>query len=98
MGYVAGVNAAGGDMVFPGVVLTSITRFFDLKIGSTGGVKEGGDAIKLGLNPRTSIIKARTRSRYYPGGGLTWVKLVSDNKGKLIGGQVVGEEGGCWPG
>ncbi len=90
MGYVAGVNAAGGDMAFPGVVLTSITRFFDLEIGSTG-IKES-DAVRLGFNPRTSIIKARTRSRYYPGGGLTWIKLVSDYGGKLIGGQVVGEE------
>jgi len=91
MGYVAGVNAGGGDIIFPGVVLTGLTRYMDLEIGSTG-VKES-EAINAGLKPKSTIIKARTRSRYYPGGGWIWIKLISDANDKIIGAQVIGNEG-----
>jgi len=91
MGYVAGVNASGGDIIFPGVVLTSLTRYRDLEIGATG-IKES-EANNAGLKPRSAIIKARTRSRYYPGGGWIWIKLISDVDNKIIGAQVIGNEG-----
>lgn len=91
MGYVAGTNIAGGDMRFPGVVGTSFTKFMDLQVGSTGLTAR--DAVKFGFKPVTTLVKSRSRARYYPGGRDIWVKLIVDETNmRIIGAQVLGYE------
>ncbi|NJE01654.1 CoA-disulfide reductase [Thermococcus sp. JdF3] len=91
MGYVAGSNIAGRDVIFPGVLGTSITKFLDLEIGKTGLTE--AEAIREGYDVRTAFIKAGTKPHYYPGSKPIWLKGVVDNEtNKLLGVQVVGAE------
>jgi len=91
-GLVAGINLSGGDMQFPGVLGTAITRFQDLEIARTGlSEKEAKDT---GIAWRAKTIEALTRSHYFPGAGKIKVKLVvEDGTGRLLGGQIVGRVG-----
>ncbi|QDA32307.1 CoA-disulfide reductase [Thermococcus indicus] len=91
MGYVAGSNIAGRDVVFPGVLGTSITKFLDLEIGKTGLTE--AEAIREGYDVRTAFIKAGTKPHYYPGSKQIWLKGVVDNEtNRLLGVQAVGAE------
>jgi NADPH-dependent 2,4-dienoyl-CoA reductase/sulfur reductase-like enzyme len=91
-GRVAGLNLAGGDATFPGVLGTAITRFDDTEIGRTGLTElEAGDA---GLDAVGTVVESTTRASYLPGAAPITVKLVHDRlTGRLLGGQVVGGPG-----
>ncbi|ASJ14514.1 CoA-disulfide reductase [Thermococcus radiotolerans] len=91
MGYVAGSNIAGREVHFPGVLGTSVTKFFDVEIGKTGLTE--AEAIREGYDVRTAFIKAGTRPHYYPGAKPIWLKGVVDNEtNRLLGVQAVGAE------
>ena len=91
-GLVAGINLAGGEQAFPGVLGTAITRFKALEIARTGLSER--EAQELGLDYRVSNVAAHTRSHYYPGGGKIQVKLLAEaGSGRLLGGQIVGAQG-----
>ncbi|WP_297461823.1 CoA-disulfide reductase [Thermococcus sp.] len=91
MGYVAGSNIAGREIHFPGVLGTSVTKFFEVEIGKTGLTE--ADAIREGYDIRTAFIKASTRPHYYPGARPIWLKGVVDNEtNRLLGLQAVGAE------
>lgn len=92
MGFVAGSNIAGRPMTFPGVVGTSMTRFMNLYIASTGLTTQ--EAVKNGFKVRSASITARTRARYYPGGGYVTIKLiVNEGDMRILGAQVLGDDG-----
>ena len=92
MGYVAGINAAGGQAEFPGAVGTAVTRVFDLEVGRTGLTE--ARAAKEGFQPVSVRVRVGTRSSYYPGAAEVVVKLIADRgTGRLLGGQLVGREG-----
>jgi NADPH-dependent 2,4-dienoyl-CoA reductase/sulfur reductase-like enzyme len=90
MGYVAGVNIAGGSLEFPGVLGTQLTKFFDLEIGSTGLNEKSAKA--EGFEVRSTIVRAKTRVFYYPGGREILLKVVADRSGRVLGAQAVGSE------
>jgi NADPH-dependent 2,4-dienoyl-CoA reductase/sulfur reductase-like enzyme len=90
-GLVAGVNAAGGDKRFPGVLGDIVTRFEGVTFGRVGLNER--EAREAGIRYVTSIITTRSRARYYPGGGDATVKLLAEeSSGIIIGGQVAGPE------
>jgi NADPH-dependent 2,4-dienoyl-CoA reductase/sulfur reductase-like enzyme len=91
-GRIAGANATGGDLVFPGVIGTAVSRLCRYEVARTGiSEREAADA---GIEVATVTIKDRTRAGYFPGAGPIWVKLVFDpHSGLLLGGQIVGVEG-----
>jgi NADPH-dependent 2,4-dienoyl-CoA reductase/sulfur reductase-like enzyme len=91
-GRIAGTNATGGDVAFPGVIGTAVSRICRYEVGRTGlGEKEAAAA---GLSVVAATIRDSTRAHYYPGAGPIWVKLVADaGNGRLLGGQIVGVEG-----
>ncbi len=91
MGYVAGVNVAGGDLEFPGVLGTQMTKFFDMGIGATGLTERAAE--KEGFDVKTATIKAKTRVHYYPGAEDTWVKVVAEKgSNRILGAQVLGAD------
>ncbi len=90
-GRVAGLNAAGGDVRFPGVLGTAISRICRYEVARTGLTER--EAADAGIDAVAITTKARTRAEYYPGAGPIWVKLVAERGGgRLLGGQIVGTE------
>ncbi len=91
-GRVAGANAAGGDMVFPGVIGTSIVRMGRVVAARTGlGTRE---ALEAGLDVFTSSTTGASHANYYPGAKDLDIKLIVENQtGRLLGAQIVGGDG-----
>lgn len=91
-GVVVGTNLSGGDVEFPGVLGTAITKMNELEIARTG--LSEAEAERLGRNFESATIRSHTRAGYYPGGGDITVKLLVDkDSGRVIGGQIVGAPG-----
>jgi len=91
-GRIAGINATGGDIAFPGVIGTAVSKICRYEVARTGvSAREAADA---GIPTAEATIKATNKAAYYPGAGPIWVKLVVEpGTGRMLGGQIVGEEG-----
>lgn len=91
-GRVAGRNLGGTYATFPGVLGTAVTKICGLEIARTGlGESE---ALEAGFEPVTATIESTTRAGYYPGAGRITIKAVAERgTGRLLGAQLVGEEG-----
>jgi NADH oxidase (H2O2-forming) len=88
---VAGINAAGGDIRFPGIVGAKVTKLFGLEIASTGLTDEM--ATRLEVPIVKGSIKGSTKPPYYIGGlDLKLKTFFNKETGKLVGGQLVGLE------
>jgi len=88
---VAGINAAGGDVRFPGIVGAKVTKLFGLEIASTGLTEEM--ASRLEVPVVKGSIKGSTKPPYYAGGqDLKLKTFFNKDTGKLVGGQLVGLE------
>ncbi|MCX5910607.1 MAG: FAD-dependent oxidoreductase, partial [Deltaproteobacteria bacterium] len=91
-GRVVGINIAGGQAAFPGVVGTAMVKVFDWEAARTG--LQEREAKQAGISSASVKIEGRTRAGYYPGAGKIFVKLVfAPDSGRLLGGQIVGQEG-----
>ncbi len=91
-GRVAGENVAGLSSVFEGVVGTAVTKIFDLEVARTG--LTALEARNGGYEHFSSTIQGWSRSRAYPGGKpITITYVVEEGTGRLLGAQMVGEEG-----
>ncbi len=99
-GKIAGANVAeylsGGNQfsTHPGTMATVLTKVFDLQVGTCGLTVN--EAKAAGFETGFTWIKQHSRSHYYPGGSPLFVGLVYERKtGRLLGGQIVGKEGGA---
>jgi NADPH-dependent 2,4-dienoyl-CoA reductase/sulfur reductase-like enzyme len=90
-GRIAGANATGADLAFPGVIGTAASKICRYEVARTGITER--EAADAGIEVRAALVKDRTRAGYYPGSGPIWVKLVVAADGRLLGGQIVGTEG-----
>lgn len=92
-GRVAGINAGGGDeYLAPGLLNSRTTRLFGLEVAATGPTYT--DLRESGIEPLTGRITASTLPEYYPGGKAITVKLLTHPEDcRILGAQVVGEEG-----
>lgn len=88
-GRTAAINIAGKEAVFKGVLESTITKFFDIKIGSTGlNCKMAKD---IGYDPDFVIIRSKDKAGYMQDAKDITIKLIADKKTKkIIGGQGVG--------
>lgn len=91
-GRAAGENAAGGNVVFLGVVGTSAFKVFDLEVAFTGlGTRT---AQHYGFDVDSQVIEAESKVGYMPGAKPLLVKLIFERKnGRLLGAQMIGKEG-----
>jgi NADH oxidase (H2O2-forming) len=88
---VAGINAAGGDIRFPGIVGAKVTKLFGLEIASTGLSEDL--AKRFGVELVKGSVKGGTKPPYYLGGKEIKVKTYYlKESGRLVGGQLVGVE------
>ncbi len=91
-GRLAGENAAGLNKQFDGIVGTAVTKIFDLEVARTG--LSSVDAKREGLTFIASSIKGWSRSKAYPAGKrMTVLYTVEEGTGRLLGAQMVGQEG-----
>lgn len=90
MGRVAGVNMAGGDATFPGIVGTGIFKTFSLGVARTGLTQAEADA--LGLPALSVDVSSTDHAGYYPTARPLHVRLTAERgSGRLLGAQLVGE-------
>lgn len=91
-GRVIGINLGGGYATFPGVVGTAVTKVCDVEVARTGLTEAEADA--AGFAFVTDTITSTTRARYFPGASRLTVKVLAERRtGRLLGAQIVGEEG-----
>ena len=91
-GRVAGANAAGGDLQFPGALGTAILGTMGISAGRTGLTEQ--EARAQGFEVLVTHTHNLDHAGYYPGALMLHIKLVTDAvTGRLLGGQVVGENG-----
>ena len=91
-GRVAGANAAGGNMLFRGVLGTSILKVGALCAASTG--LTAGDAKRLGRDAECLYIPGFSHATYYPDATPLILKLtVEKQTGLLLGAQGIGKNG-----
>lgn len=90
-GKVAGINAAGGYSIFPGVLGSAVTKFFETEIGVTGLTEFF--AKRVGIKTVIGAISSKTKADYYPGALPIRVKLVVEKESqRIVGGQIIGGE------
>src|SRR5690606_13082417 len=91
-GRVAGLNVGGGDVTFPGVLGTAITRVMDLEISRTGLTERG--ARELGRDVAVAEIEANTASSYWPESRKMRLRAIADSRSRVIlGAQIYGGRG-----
>jgi NADPH-dependent 2,4-dienoyl-CoA reductase/sulfur reductase-like enzyme len=91
-GRIAGLNLGGSYGAFPGVLGTAVTKVCDLEIARTGLGTKAAEA--AGFEVVTASIDATTRAHYYPGSKPITIKVIAERAtGRLLGAQIVGEEG-----
>jgi NADPH-dependent 2,4-dienoyl-CoA reductase/sulfur reductase-like enzyme len=89
---VAGINAGGGDARYPGSTGVTTVKLFDLEVASFGPTTALAE--KTGIHPVSIRVTGSTRLPYYPGGRELTVKLLAFREdGRILGAQLVGEEG-----
>ncbi len=89
-GRVAGINAAGGEATFAGVIGTSIIRVFTINAGKTGLTET--EARANGFDVETVISPAPDRAHFFPGAKPIVLKMIAERKtGRLLGLQAAGE-------
>jgi len=90
-GRVAGINLGGGYATFPGVVGTAITKVCALEVARTGLTER--EAATEGFAAVAASVDTTTIASYLPDARPMTVKLVAERgTGRLLGGQIVGEE------
>ena len=91
-GRIAGANAAGGRMIYPGALGTSIVRALHMTVGFTG--LNSAQAAKAGFTFFTSLTRDQSHAYYYPGAKPVLIKVIAEEgTGRLLGAQVLGERG-----
>ncbi|MFC4453215.1 FAD-dependent oxidoreductase [Deinococcus sonorensis] len=89
MGRVAGINMAGGDARFPGIVGTAIFKVFDLSVARTGLSAE--DTAALGLDAVQVDVSSSDHAGYYRDACPIQVRLRAERgTGRLLGAQLLG--------
>jgi NADPH-dependent 2,4-dienoyl-CoA reductase/sulfur reductase-like enzyme/rhodanese-related sulfurtransferase len=91
-GRIAGANAAGARLVYPGALGTSIVRVLNMTAGFTG--LNSAQAAKAGLTFFSSLTRDYHHAPYYPGAQMLLIKLIAEEgTGRLLGAQVLGASG-----
>lgn len=91
-GRTAGCNMAGGDMVFKGVIGSSVLGFQGFVVAQTGLTYE--QALAAGFDADYVYTEDVNTTSYYPGHGYIFMMTVFDRKsGRLLGLSACGAEG-----
>lgn len=91
-GRVAGINMAGGYAAFPGALGTAVTKVCSIEIGRTGLSLREVD--EHGFAAVEASIDGESRAGYLPERKRITIKALAEvGTGRMLGAQIVGEEG-----
>ena len=91
-GRAAGANALGRRLAVKGFLGTAIVKVFDLTVAKTGLSER--EAVGEGFTPLVTYVHPGHHAGYFPGAKTLHIKTVADREtGRLLGAQVIGEEG-----
>lgn len=94
-GTVAGANAAGGGMIYPGVSGAFVSQIGKLEVAAVGYTASFAES--AGYKTVFGKLKDFTLYDWFPGGKDITVKVIADAAtGRVIGGQAAGLEGAAW--
>lgn len=94
-GITAGVNAAGGNTAYPGVLNTFLTSVGSLEVAGTGYLLEQAKA--LGYKAKAITTKRESKPHYMPGPVMVHLRaVVEEGTGRILGAQAIAEEGAAW--
>lgn len=94
-GIIAGANAAGGNLEYPGALGTFVSKIGKLEVAATGFNTPTAES--FGYDVLGTKVASVNKPEYMPGHKNITVKILADKKtGRIIGGQAVGEEGAAW--
>ena len=96
MGYIAGINAAGGEAKYRGVLNTFVSMIGSLEVAAVGfnleAAKNAGFA-----NARGIVTKGLVKPHWMPGATKIVLRIVVDgDTGRILGAQAIGEQGAAW--
>ncbi len=89
MGLVAGANAAGKYVEFPGAVKTWTAKVFGVEVAGTGLTE--AEARKMKYEARSEVIRGKNKAHYMPEPKDIWIKAVINSDGTVLGVQAIGE-------
>ncbi|MET7425860.1 FAD-dependent oxidoreductase [Dactylosporangium sp. NPDC005555] len=91
-GRAAGINIGGGYATFPGVVGTAVSKICSHEVARTGLTT--AEALSAGFATFSTVTESTTRAGYYPGALPITTKIIAERTtGRLLGAQIVGQEG-----
>ena len=91
-GRIAADNAMGRRSLYKGALGTSIVKVFKLTVAATGASKK--TLTSRGIPHLQSYTHSGSHASYYPGASPMAIKLLfSPSNGRIMGAQIVGEEG-----
>ncbi|MEV4515879.1 FAD-dependent oxidoreductase [Dactylosporangium sp. NPDC049525] len=91
-GRAAGINIGGGYATFPGVVGTAVSKICAYEVARTGLTT--AEAHAAGFATFSTVTESTTRAGYYPGALPITTKIIAERTtGRLLGAQIVGQEG-----
>jgi NADPH-dependent 2,4-dienoyl-CoA reductase/sulfur reductase-like enzyme len=94
-GSIAGANAAGGSVRFPGVIGAFVSKIGEMEVAAVG--YSAASAEQAGYKPVFGKIKDLTRPEWYPSGRAINFKVVADRATRrVLGAQAVGVAGAAW--
>ncbi|SFR67732.1 CoA-disulfide reductase [Anaeromicropila populeti] len=88
-------NLAGDKKKYKGTMGSAVAKVFDLNAASVGMNEKQLKAIGQQKNKDyfTIIINQKSHAGYYPGATPLTLKMLFDKEGKILGGQIVGQDG-----
>lgn len=88
-------NLTGGSKKYNGTMGTAAAKVFDLDVASTGLNEKQLKAMGKVRHKdyHVALINQKSHAGYYPGATPLTLKMIFDNEGKIMGGQVIGQEG-----
>ncbi|WP_167957075.1 DsrE/DsrF/DrsH-like family protein [Anaerosporobacter faecicola] len=88
-------NLSGDQKTYNGTMGTSIAKVFDLTVASVGvNEKQLRSMGKVkGEDYYTVLINQKSHAGYYPGATALTLKMIFTKDGKILGGQIVGQDG-----
>lgn len=85
----------GTDRTYKGVQATSVAKVFDLTAAAVGVNEKTliGKGLIKEKDYYSILIDQKSHAGYYPGAVMLTMKLLFDKAGKILGAQIIGEDG-----